>query len=123
MVNELVSVGRKIHYELHSFQFVAATTQHSPASRKPAPAPLLKKKILDISPNIAHIILHPHPMRDRTRAVEFGWVGSGSRAAGYRSLLPGRSLQKAGFTGWPPVNKPMASQPSTPAQSPARPAL
>ena len=43
-------------------------------------------------------------MRDWTRAVVFGWVGSGSCGAAYRRLLLGRSTQKAWFIGWPPVN-------------------
>ena len=71
----------------------------------------LKKTILDFSPKIAHIILHPHPMRDWTRAVVFGWVGSGSCGMGYRSPFLGRSLQKAWVVGWPPGTMPVASKP------------
>ena len=38
-------------------------------------------------------------MRDWTRAVVFGWVGSGSCGAAYRRQLLGRSTQKVWFTG------------------------
>ena len=54
----------------------------------------IQKIVLDFYPNFAHIILHPHPMRDWTRAVVFGWVGSGSCGAAYRRLSLGRSIAK-----------------------------
>ena len=38
-------------------------------------------------------------MRDWTRAVVFGWAGSGSCGMGYRSSFLGRSTQKVWFTG------------------------
>ena len=50
-------------------------------------------------------------MRDWTRAVVFGWAGSGSCGAAYRRRLLGRSTQKAWVAGWPPVTMPVASGP------------
>jgi len=79
----------------------------------------IKKLILDFYPKLIHIILHPHPMRDWTRAVVFGWVGSGSCGAAYRRPSLGRSTQKAWFAGWPPASAPMGflprSMPSHPS--------
>ena len=87
------------------------------ARAEPTPSPFpnadcrTQKIILDISPKTTHIILHPRPMRDWTRAVVFGWVGSGSCGAAYRRSFLGRSLQKAWVAGWPPVTMPVAFGP------------
>ena len=50
-------------------------------------------------------------MRDWTRAVVFGWVGSGSCGAAYRRPSLGRSTQKAWVAGWPPVTRPVGPNP------------
>ena len=61
-------------------------------------------------------------MRDWTRAVVFGWVGSGSCGMGYRSSFLGRSTQKAWFIGWPPVSVSKGVPPAdaTPSHPPVR---
>ena len=82
----------------------------------------LKKINLDFSPKITHIILHPRPKRDWTRAVVFGWVGSGSCGMGYRSSFLGRSTQKVWVAGWPPATMPVGSNPfgGIPSHPPVR---